>query len=102
MYNFEIDMQNKIYDPKKNLICLPENDDDELYAGTYYPRRFSSEYLSIEYIQYYKKERKSDLMGIIFLITEDKNEAKKKVTKIRKNIPSAHIIKANIYVGCMH
>lgn len=100
--NLEIDMQNKVYDSKKKSICLPEDDEDELYAGMYYPRRFSSDYLSIEYIQYYENKRNENLMGIILLITGDKKEALKRLSKLSNNIESAHIIKAEIYVGCMH
>lgn len=99
-YNLKIDMQDKTYDLHKKQICLPENHEDELYAGTYYPRRYSSEYLSIEYIQYYQEDLKKDLMGIIFLITEDKKEAQRKLKNL--DINSAYILKAKIYVGCMH
>ena len=50
-----IDTMDRYYDKDKNLICLPEDSDDELYAGDYFPRRFPSESLSLEYLNLYQQ-----------------------------------------------
>lgn len=54
--NFEVDTMGRGYDKNKGLICLPENHEDEIYAGDYFPRRYPSDKLSLEYLDYYKKE----------------------------------------------
>jgi len=51
-----IDTMGRIYNKKKNLIALPDNDKDEIYAGEYFPRRFPSEKLSLEYLNFYQKQ----------------------------------------------
>ncbi len=42
-----IDSMGRFFDPVANLIKLPDNDEDEIYAGDYFPRRVPSETLSI-------------------------------------------------------
>ena len=54
----EIDTMGRGFNKKKNLICLPENDEDEIYAGDYFPRRYPSETLSLEYLIYYTNGKK--------------------------------------------
>jgi len=49
-----IDTMGRFYNTAKNLIALPDNDDDEIYAGDYYPRRYPSEDLSLEYLDFYQ------------------------------------------------
>ena len=49
-----IDSMGRFFDPVANLIKLPDNDEDEIYAGDYFPRRVPSETLSIEYLNLYK------------------------------------------------
>ena len=54
----EIDTMGRGFNKNKNLICLPENDEDEIYAGDYFPRRYPSETLSLEYLIYYTNGNK--------------------------------------------
>ncbi len=46
----QIDTMGRGYDAAKCLIALPIDDADELYAGEYFPRRYPSETLSLEYV----------------------------------------------------
>ena len=46
----QIDTMGRGYDAAKHLITLPLEDADELYAGEYFPRRYPSETLSLEYL----------------------------------------------------
>jgi hypothetical protein len=36
----KIDTMERGFNKTKNLIYLPENDEDKLYAGAYLPRRY--------------------------------------------------------------
>ena len=45
----------RTYDKAKNLIALPDNHEDEIYAGDYLPRRYPSSTLSLEYLQFYQE-----------------------------------------------
>lgn len=38
--NWPIDTLGRYYDQNKGAVILPENDEDELYAGEYYPPAF--------------------------------------------------------------
>ena len=97
--NVEIDTMGRGYDFKKDLICLPENDEDEIYAGDYFPRRYPSETLSIEYLDYFDRISGKKSIGIIVGMFEEKEKAENSLKKFRNG---AYIIKANIYMGCMH
>src|SRR5690606_36423200 len=46
-YQLEIDTLGRSFDKAKQQIIVPEDDEDELYRGEYFPRRFESESLSI-------------------------------------------------------
>lgn len=100
--NIEIDTMGRGYDLKKDLICLPENDQDEMYAGDYFPRRFPSKTISIEYLSLYNRESGEKSIGIIVGIFDNKNKAENSLKKLKDFTNGAYIIKANIYRGCLH
>jgi len=100
--NIEIDTMGRGYDLKKDLICLPENDEDEIYAGDYFPRRYPTETLSIEYLDFYDRENGEKSIGIIVGMFEKKDKAENSLRKLKEFRKGAYIIKANIYMGCMH
>lgn len=100
--NIEIDTMGLGYDLKKDLICLPENDQDEMYAGDYFPRRFPSKTISIEYLSLYNRESGEKSIGIIVGIFDNKNKAENSLKKLKDFTNGAYIIKANIYRGCLH
>jgi len=100
--NIEIDTMGRGYDLKKDLICLPENDEDEIYAGDYFPRRYPTETLSIEYLDFYDRENGEKSIGIIVGMFDKKDKAENSLKKLKDFTNRGFIIKANIYMGCMH
>lgn len=102
---FDIDTMGRGYDEAKNLICLPEIDEDELYAGSYFPRRFPGSALSLEYLGNYSPSDDPEDDGTIALvvaITEQKEEAEAVLAGVKEHAGGAYIIEALLYVGCMH
>lgn len=100
----KIDTMGRSYDTTKNLICLPENDEDEMYAGEYYPRRYPSQTLSLEYLNYYTKEKniRERTIALVALITDQKEKAIAKRIQIQKYAPQVFVFNNKIYMGCMH
>jgi hypothetical protein len=95
-----IDSMGRFYDAKKNLIRLPDNSDDEIYAGDYFPRRDDNEYLSIEYLNTYKGDAKEKTMAVIAGIYISKSGADSAYARL--NDQKSFILKTDIYQGCMH
>lgn len=100
----EIDTMGRGFNKTKNLICLPENDEDEIYAGDYFPRRYPSVTLSLEYLIYYTKgkEPKEGTIALVTMITDNKEKAEKKLAEVKKYSYRAFIVNSKIYMGCMH
>jgi hypothetical protein len=97
-----IDSMGRFYNRKKDLIALPDNDEDEMYAGEYFPRRFESDFLSIEYLNYYTSSSKEKVMSIVAGVFINESSADSVLTQIRNFKSSAFKLKANLYTGCMH
>ena len=102
--NVEIDTMGRGYNKTKDLICLPENDEDEIYAGDYFPRRFPSETLSLEYLDYYDKKNGEKTIGLIVGIFQQKEKlnAERLLKNLSEFFPNAYILNTDIYMGCMH
>lgn len=107
--HIKIDTMGRYFNKKKNLIALPDNDSDEIYAGSYYPRREPSENLSLEYLDYYTKngnfsfnEGKDRTIALVRGIYGEKQVADSALIVLKQQEGEAFEIKANIYVGCMH
>lgn len=100
----EIDTMGRGFSKNKNLICLPENDVDEMYAGDYFPRRYPSETLSLEYLTYYTHGNKpaEGTIALVTTVTDDKEAAKKKLAEVKKYADNAFMVTSQIYMGCMH
>jgi len=94
-----------VYDKKRGMI-LPDTSSDEIYAGTYYPRRFAEERISIEMAGYYKtgdlRDADSTLMTLVTGIFVGKKEAAANLLQVKKNVPDAYMKKVKLYQGCMH
>jgi hypothetical protein len=96
-----IDTMDRFYNKTKDLIMLPDTSSDEIYAGDYYPRRYPSKNLSLEYMPYYKPDSKEKTIGLIAGIYENKSSADSAL----RAIPASHkafSFKSKVYVGCMH
>lgn len=97
-----IDTMGRLYNKTKNLIALPDNDEDEIYAGGYYPRRFPSEDLSLEYLNFYNNQAGDKTIALVCGIYEAEIKADSALNIIKKTVKQAYKLKADIYIGCMH
>jgi hypothetical protein len=97
-----IDTMGRFYNKTKNLIALPDNDEDEIYAGDYFPRRFPSDNLSLEYLNFYQRQASEKTIALVTGIYETEKSADSALTVLHKTEKNVFKIKADIYVGCMH
>eukprot|EP01012_Entosiphon_sulcatum_P036216 TRINITY_DN46111_c0_g1_i1.p1 TRINITY_DN46111_c0_g1~~TRINITY_DN46111_c0_g1_i1.p1 ORF type:complete len:192 (-),score=23.66 TRINITY_DN46111_c0_g1_i1:521-1096(-) len=97
-----IDTLGRYYNKKKDKIILPENDEDEIYAGEYFPRRNAEENLSLEYLNMYKPDAKAKTIALVAGIYADKDSATAALKKMKTIEPKAFLLKSKIYIGCMH
>ncbi len=102
--SLEIDTMRRGYDSIKDLICLSEDDEDEIYAGEYYPRRFPGTFLSLEHFIFYNEgDWPGDrTMALVTAITEEKEKADEILSSIEEYSENAFILYTKIYIGCIH
>lgn len=106
--DWEIELGERFYDEDEMYIRLPYDHEDELYAGYYYPRRFPSVALSIEYAWMYEDQYEWNeggekaMMSLIPGIYETQAEAQVHLDLLEDVAPKAFIVEAEIYVGCIH
>lgn len=100
--NLTVDTLGRYYNLEKKKIVLNEKDDDELYAGEYFPRRFPSTTLSMEYVDTYTPGSNPTMIGIIAGIFEEAASGEKVLQSVKAYCPNARLVKADIYVGCVH
>lgn len=100
--NLTVDTLNRSYDVTRDLIALPADDADEMYAGDYFPRRFPDEFLSIEYMNFYQQSTREKNMALISGIYEDQKIADSALVIIQKKVKTAYTLKTEMYIGCMH
>lgn len=101
-FNLKIDSLGRYYNAKKDLICLPDDAEDELYQGEYFPRRYPSEHLSIEYYEFFHPETSNKNMVLLAGIYDDKEDADSLFTLLKSEFPTAFTHISKIYIGCMH
>lgn len=106
-FTIEIDTLGRYYNTKRNEIILPEDDEDEIYAGSYFPRRFESESLSIEYEYTYiengiEPNKYPATMLLIAGMYAEKHNADSLQKSINPSHPKSYVLKSKIYMGCMH
>jgi hypothetical protein len=98
----EIDTMDRFYNSITRKIQLPDDSEDEIYAGEYFPRRYNSESLSIEYANQYLDNLNDSLMAGIMGIYVELSDAEKRLQQIRKYNPKAFVVKSELFQGCMH
>lgn len=98
----EIDTMGRYYNEQKHKIVVPDNSDDEMYAGEYFPRRDASSFLSLEQMDYYLSSSGARNMGLVAGIYAAGQEADSALIKVKQVERNAFVLKAKIYMGCMH
>lgn len=96
-----VDTMGRYYDPKRGII-VPDDSEDEIYAGAYFPRRFEGSELSIEYFNEYSNQSHKTNMALVAGQYTETYTAQKQLRKIKLIYPNAFIIEAKLYNGCMH
>lgn len=102
LLDIPMDTMGRYFNKSKNLIALPDDDEDEIYAGDYFPRRFPSENMSLEYLHFYKNESGENTIALVTGIYENESSADSAVSLIGEVAKKTFKIEAYIYVGCMH
>ena len=97
-----IDTMGRFYNKTKNLIALPDNVEDEIYAGEYFPRRFPSDNMSLEYLNFYQRQAGGKTIALVTGIYETEKSADNALSILQKTEKKVFKIKADIFVGCMH
>lgn len=97
----EVDSFGRTYDAQRDSIIVPLDSDDELYRGNYLPRRFSSNALSMEYLDAYMTASPGTF-ALISSISEDPIASDSMLTVLRGLAPRAFRIRAELFTGCMH
>ncbi|GAA4344524.1 hypothetical protein [Flaviaesturariibacter amylovorans] len=98
----EVDTMGRGWNAAKALIALPDNDEDEIYAGDYYPRRYPTTTLSLEYLDFYDTAAPEKRIAVVAGIYESKAGADSALRVLRPLRPGAFVLKSEIYMGCMH
>jgi hypothetical protein len=104
--NTTVDYMGRIYDPSKGII-VPPDDEDEIYRGEYFPRRFEGNTISIEmgYALADSTERiKGDRMKMVVVagLFTERNTSDSILGIVKSSFPAARVITRDLYVGCMH
>ena len=100
--NYPIDSLERTYNKTTDLISLPIDDPDPTYAGEYFQRRFPSNNLSLEYVNSYQLNTTEKNIGIVAGIFEKEDDALLFLAKIKTIAPQSFMVKAQVYIGCIH
>ncbi len=100
--DLKINLMDRSYNKMKDLIALPENFEDEIYAGEYYPRREPSEFLSLEYLNFYNPASNPKTIALVAGIYGNVQDADNALTKLKQKESKGFKMLGRVYVGCMH
>lgn len=100
--NLPIDTMGRYYNKTKKLIALPDNDEDEMWAGEYYPRRSPSEHLSLEYLHFFQPNAPQKTIALVSGIYENEKGADSAVAALKTAGIGALKLKSEVFIGCMH
>lgn len=98
----DIDTMGRYFDVDRDSILLPLDDEDVLYAGQYYPRRFEGNALSIEYLDMYDTTAAPGTMALVTGLWATRQQADSALQLLRVHMPRAYLVHARVYQGCMH
>lgn len=115
LLKIKFDTLDRYYNTSKKKIIVPENIEDEMWAGEYLFRRYGDDFVSIEMKSVYidtlteKDEIKakefnqdSTKMFVCAGLFKNKQSADSLLKILKPKYDDAQIIPSNIYVGCMH
>ena len=98
----EIDTMGRFFDAEQNFLRLPDDADDDVWAGDYFPRVFFGAGISIEYLSVYNDAVSDSTLVVVCGIYEDSVEAAKALHVVQQQAPKAYLLPTEIYMGCMH
>lgn len=114
LLHFKFDSLGRYYNPQKGIV-VPEDDEDEMWAGEYFLRRSGEDVVSIEMRHAYidtiianneiaveRFSQDTSRMFVFATMYPDKERADSLADIIRESFPSTRIFPASIYMGCMH
>lgn len=114
LLNFKFDTFDRYYDSKRGII-LPDNHEDDVWAGQYLLRRSGGEIVSIErssaYIdtltmkqqaEAYRSRSNATKMFVFASMYTDSHSADSIKNILVKKYASAKVIPTEIYQGCIH
>ena len=101
-FGIPIDTMGRFYNKTKNLIALPDNSEDEMYAGNYFERTFPSHNLSLEYLPYYQRPAGEKTIALVTGIYEKEKSADSAIMVLKKTERKVFKIKVDFYVGCLN
>lgn len=115
LLHWPLDSLDRYFNINRRKIIVPENSEDEVWAGEYIFRRYGDDFVSVEMMNAYidteteKNAKAKDLfyndslqMFVCAGIFEDINAAKSVLSKVQSLFPKAQLIKTEMYMGCMH
>lgn len=99
-----IDTMERYYNKKNKALVVSEKSEDEIYRGEYFPRRFGTETLSIEYLSTYSKSTTANTFALVLGIYDSEDEAIKALNKSIKVSQRSYVfvLPTQLYMGCMH
>lgn len=112
--NFKFDTMGRFYNPQKGIV-LPDDDEDEIWAGEYFFRRTGDNLVSIEMSYAYtdtsilknepeleRHRQDTTKMFVFVMMCPNKKSADSLANTIKVDYPSIKVFPAQIYMGCMH
>ncbi len=100
--HWPVDTANRYYNKQKKKIVVADNDDDEMYRGEYFPRRFPSENMSLEYYSTYTDKSTQTNIALVTGIYETKQSADSLLRILKPHASNAFVAEGRVFSGCMH
>ena len=101
-FNMEVDTLGRFFNKITKKLILPEDSEDEIYAGDYIPRRDVSSSLSIEYFGFYTPTANDNAFALVAGIYPKKKEAMMVESRLKKSYETSFVIESKIFMGCSH